>query len=86
MIRTWIEVIDSSDGQYSVNTNIRFKTTILRLDLCEYSDAYIVVKGRISVSGIDGANRRNKKLTFKNNARFSTFIDNGQDLDIVMSM
>ena len=44
------------------------------------------MKGRISVSGIDGANKRNKKLTFKNNARFSTFIDNGQDLDIVMSM
>ena len=44
------------------------------------------MKGRISVTGIDGANRRNKKLTFKNNAPFSTFIDNGKDLDIVMLM
>ena len=86
LIRTWIEVIDSSDGQYSGNKNIRFKTAILRSDLCDYSDAYIVVKGRISVTGIDGANRRNKKLTFKNNAPFSTFIDNGKDLDIVMLM
>ena len=42
--RKWIEVNDLSGGQYSVNTNIRFKTPMLRPDLCDYSDAYIVVK------------------------------------------
>ena len=55
---------------------------------------HIVVKGRISVTGTNNANRRNKKLTFKNNAPFrsciskinNTFVDNGEDLDIVMSM
>ena len=47
--RKWIEVNDLSSGQYSVNENIRFKTSMLRSDLCDYSDAYIVVKGRISV-------------------------------------
>ena len=55
---------------------------------------HIVVKGRISVTGANNANRRNKKLTFKNNAPFrsciskinNTFVDNGEDLDIVMSM
>ena len=55
---------------------------------------HIAVKGRISVTGTNNANRRNKKLTFKNNAPFrsciskinNTFVDNGEDLDIVMSM
>ena len=50
-----------SSVQYSVNKNIRFKSSMLRSDLYDYSDAYIVVKGRISVSGTNGANRRNKK-------------------------
>ena len=72
----------------------KFKTSMLRSDLCDYSDAYIVVKGRISVTGTDNANRRNKKLTFKNNAPFrsdiskinNTFVDSAVDLDIVMPM
>ena len=50
-----------------MNKNVRFKTSMLRLDLCYYSNAYIVVKGRISVTGIHDANRKNKKLTLKNN-------------------
>ena len=37
-------------------------------DLCGYSNTYIVVKGEIAVKGDDNANRRNKKLAFKNNA------------------
>ena len=67
---------------------------MLRSDLCDYSDAYIVVKGITSTKGTNNVNRRNKKLTFKNNAPFrsciskinNTFIDNAEDLDIVMSM
>ena len=43
---------------------------MLRSDLCDLSDAYIVVKGRISFTGTNNANRRNKNLTFKNNTRF----------------
>ena len=43
--------------QYSEDKTIRFKTSILRSNLCDYSDAYIVVKGRISVRG----NNANKK-------------------------
>ena len=42
--KNWIEVNDSSSGQYSVNKNIRFKTSVSRSDLFNYSDAYIVVK------------------------------------------
>ena len=56
---------------YSVNKIIRFKTSILISDVFDYSDVYIVVKGRISVTGTNNANKRNKKLTFKNNAPFA---------------
>ena len=53
----WIEVKDLSNGQYSVNKNIRFKTSMVRLDLCDYSDEYIVVKGSITVER-DGNNKK----------------------------
>ena len=42
--KKWIEVSDLSNGQYSVNKNIKFKTSIFKSDLSNYSDAYIVVK------------------------------------------
>ena len=65
---------------------------MLGSDLCDYSDAYIVVKGGISVTGTNNANRRNQKLIFKYNASFrlciskvnNIFIENAEDLDIVM--
>ena len=44
--RKWIEVNDLSNDQYSVNKSIRFKIPIIGLDLCDYSDAYIAVKGQ----------------------------------------
>ena len=83
---------DLSGGKYSDNKNIRFETSILRSDLCDFSDVYIVVKGRISVTSTANANRRNKNLTFKNNASFrscistinKTLIDNAEDLDFAM--
>ena len=65
--RKWVEVNDLSSRQYSVNKNIRFKTPMLRSDLCHYSDAYIFVKETVTVKGSNNTNRRNKKLTFKNN-------------------
>ena len=46
-----VEVSDLSSGQYSVNKNLRVKTSMLRSDLCNYIDAYIVVKGRVNVVG-----------------------------------
>ena len=38
--KKWIEINDLSRSQYSVNRNVRFKTSMFRSDLCEYSDAY----------------------------------------------
>ena len=67
---------------------------MLGSDLCDYSGAYIVVKGTVTVEGDNDGKTRNKKLIFKNKARFrswiskinNTFIDNAEDLDIVMPM
>ena len=68
MTKKWIE--DLSSGQYSVNKSIRFKTSTLKSDLGDYNDAYIAVKGRISVTGTYNAIRINKKLTCKINSPF----------------
>ena len=48
--KKWIEVYDQSEGNYDVNKEIRIKTSMLRSDLCDFSDAYIVVKGNITVT------------------------------------
>ena len=50
LTKKWIEVHDQSGGIYNTNKQIRFKTSILRSDLCNFSDAYIVVKGIVTVS------------------------------------
>ena len=47
--KKWIEVCDQSEGNYNVSKEIRIKTSMLRSDLCDFSDAYIVVKGNITV-------------------------------------
>ena len=47
--RNWVEINDESRGVYNVNSQIKFKTTMLKSSLCDYSDAYILVKGKITV-------------------------------------
>ena len=61
----WIEVYDESGGNYNVNNEIRIKTLMLRSDLCDYSDADIVVKGDMTLGGDNGGNKRNKSLHLK---------------------
>ena len=71
-IKNWIEINDQSRGVYYTNGDIRFKTAMLKSSLCDYSDAYILVKGRITITGAgdDAAARQadeiNKGLIFKN--------------------
>ena len=55
---------------YSPNKEIRIKTSMLRSDLCNFSDAYMVVEGDITFEGDNDANKKNKDLAFKNNAPF----------------
>ena len=55
--------------EYTTPT-IRFKTSMLQSDLCDYSDTYNVVKGTITVKGDDKRDRKNRSLVFKNSAPF----------------
>ena len=72
--KEWIKINDLLKDQYFANQNIRFKTSTLWSDLCDYRVPYIAVKERISFRGTTDANRINKKLTFKNNAPFRSYI------------
>ena len=56
--KKWVEVYDQSDGNYNVNKEIRIKTSMLRSDLCDFSNAYIVVKGTTTVT--EPGNAKNK--------------------------
>ena len=91
--KKWIEVYDQSEKNYNANKEIRIKTPMLRSDLCDFSDAYIVVKGTITVTNPNNS-KRNKGVAFKNSAPFinciseinSVQIYNAEDLDVVMPM
>ena len=66
--RKWIEIHDqygNAENRYRPSKQIRFKTPMLS-DLCDYSNAYIVVKGTISVIRPNNAGY-GKKLAFRNN-------------------
>ena len=63
--KKWIEVYDQSEKNYSPNKEIRIKTSMLRSDLCDFSDAYIVVEGDITLEGDNDANKQNKNFGFK---------------------
>ena len=56
--KKWIEVYDQSEKNYDVNKEIKIKTTMLRFDLCDFSDAYIVVKGVVVVINPDNAKKK----------------------------
>ena len=76
--KNWVEINGESRGTYSVNRQINFKTSMLRSSLCDYSDAYILVKGNVSVNNTladdAAANNTNKKVIFKNCAKFTEII------------
>ena len=96
--RNWVEINDDIRGAYSPNKQIRFKTAMLRSSSSDYSDAYILVKGNVSVNNTPAAsadvNNANKKVIFKNFAPFTncisrinnTQIENAEYIDIVMPM
>ena len=79
-IKNWVEINDESRGTYYVTSEIRFKTIMLKSILCHYSDAYILVKGTITVAGArnnDGARQadeRIKGVIFKNCVPFTDCI------------
>ena len=78
--KKWIEVYDQSEGNYNVNKEIRIKTSMLRSDLCDFSDAYIVVKGNIIVdkktftaNDFEAPNNTAANATATNNANNNAF-------------
>ena len=97
--KNWVEINDESRGTYTSN-DIKFKTTMLRSNLCDSADAYILVNGRITITGAGNdaaarqADERDKGVTFKNCAPFTKCIsrinnkdiDTAQDIDIIMPM
>ena len=96
--KNWVEINDTSRGPCNLNNQIKFKTTMLKSSLCDYSDAYILIEGTITVNNTAAAdadaNNTNKKVMFKNCAPFTncmseinnTIADNTKDIDIVMPM
>ena len=117
LLKNGLKFMKKSQENYNPNKEIRIKPSMLRSDLCDFIDAYIVVKGNITVTkktfadddieapnnaaaNVTATNNANnnvfgeKKLVFKNNARFinciskinDVKIDNTEDLDVVMLM
>ena len=92
--KNWVKINDESCGTCKINSQIRFKTSMLRSSLCDYSDAYILVKGNVTIAntaaGGQEANNADKKVIFKNCAPFtssiSTQTDDDQYICVVMPM
>ena len=98
--KNWVEINDDSHGRYNNNNQIKFKTSMLKSSLYDYSDAYILVKESITVPNTivatAAANHTNKKVIFKNGAPFINCIseinntqfdhDNVKDIDVVMPL
>ena len=93
--------VNSLSSTNNENKSIRFKTPMLRSNLCDYSDAYILVKGTITATapGVNNnanniRDKRNRPVILKNNATFFSCItringelnEDADDLDIVMPM
>ena len=84
--------IKSLFNTYNENKSTRFKPPMLRSDLRNYADAYILVNGTITVDGTNPRDRQNRPLVLKNNAPFiscitrinNELIEDAEDLDIVM--
>ena len=98
--KNWVEINDESRGTYNVNSQIKFKTTMLKSSLCDYSEASILAKETPKITGAGDnaaarqADERDKGVVFKNCAPFTnciseinnTQVDNAKDIDIVMPM
>ena len=98
--KNWVKINDESRGGHTTGSDIKFKITMLRSNLCDYADAYILAKGAIAITGggdaaaARQADEKNKGVILKKCAPITkciskindTEIDNAQDIDIVMPM
>ena len=92
--RKWYVINDQNNTDYGEgnedSTTVKFETKVIKSNLCDYSDAYILVTGNITATGGDA----NTRVAFKNCAPFAKCIthinnepvDNADNLDIIMPM
>ena len=89
--------LDDSRGKYKTNSQIKFKASMIMSSLCDYSDAYILVSGTITVAAQERNNPNNakKEVVFRNCAPFTDSIieinnilqiDNAKYIYVIMSM
>ena len=93
--KKWIEIHPQLTKDFKTNKEIKFKTSMLRSDLCDYSEAYVWVKGDVSAKDTSSySNTMHKLFVFKNNAPFLScvskingkLVKNAEDLDVVKPM
>ena len=88
--KKWYVIDSKPKGNYVPNNEIKFLTSSLESSLCDYSDAYILVTGNITVTG----GNANTKVAFKNCAPFTecrteiyeTLVDETEHINIAMPM
>ena len=90
-----VEINDDASGTYNTNTQIKFKNSMSRKSLCDYSDAHILLSGTITVAQVAaGRGNNNTQVVFKNYGPFTdcmseinnTQLDNAKDIEVVMTM
>ena len=92
--RKWYVINNQNNTDYDEgnedSTTVKFETRVIKSNLCDYSDAYILLTGNIIATGGDA----NTRVAFKNCARFpkcithinDEHVDNANNLDIIMPM
>ena len=85
--KKWYIIDSESKGNYLPDNEINCLTSSLESNLCDYSDAYILVTGNINITGGDN----NTKVAFKNCAKFrteinETFVNDAEHINIAMPM
>ena len=88
--KKWYIIDSESKGNYLPDNEIKFLTSSLESNLCDYSDPYILVSGNINVTDGDAST----KVAFENCSPFKkcrteingTFVDDSQHINIAMPM
>ena len=92
--KKWIEIHPQSTSDFNTSKQIKFKTSMLRSDLCDYSEAYVWVKGDVTASTNNYNANAERQFAFKNNAPFLSciskingkLVENAEDLDAAIPM
>ena len=92
--KKWIEIHPQSTSDFKPSKEIKFETSMLRSDLCDYSETYVWVKGNVTANANDYNENAERKFAFQNNAPFlsciskinSKLVENAEDLDAAMPM